>query len=153
MLQSVTSRLAVAVLAVLAVLPATAQAGWKVDRATAIARIVWDPPCPKLTIAVERPPAHAGAPTGWAFEDVCVVHINAKMRSLRHFEPFCTTVLHETGHVAGWRDPVTGAAHASRSGSVMFAGMTFANINGRWDGTDRRCRDRGRPYLERHGVL
>lgn len=149
-------RLATAAIAalILAFLPAVAHAGWKIDRATAIAQTVWHPACGQLRLAYGDPAAAGTQPEagGWAWAGNCAIGVNAE----RHysFEELCSVVLHEAGHVAG-------AGHSHNPASVMYAEplviKTTARIGQRtitrWTGVDRRCLDRGRPYLERHGLL
>lgn len=132
--------------------PAGADAGWRVDRATAIAERVWGV-CPgTLQIRFETPDDAWGDAHGWAWQGDCTVRINSWMGAT-YWEPFCTTVLHETGHVAG-------LGHSDNPKSVMRANATFLEMDGiivtgtkrrrvhRWIGTDPRCRNRGRDYLK-----
>lgn len=156
-------RLLVVLLAALAVAPATADAGWKVDRATAIANVVWHSPC-------------GGHPTlHWTSGDVsdgavadadpntCEIDYAADADN-NEWPRFCTTTLHEWGHLAGYRDPtnVDDPAHSSNPRSVMYqfrptVKTVSRDIHGRtsthWYGIDPRCADNGRPYLEKHGLL
>jgi hypothetical protein len=143
----------IAALATLAALPllapATAHAGWRIDRATEIARIVWHHPVvDRMTIRWALLPPGSSV-SAWA--DKGDVWFPAD-RPLE-WEPFCSLVLHETGHLAG-------AQHSDRG--VMAPEAVFekesGTVNGhrakpRWTGTDPRCRDRGRPYLEQFGLL
>lgn len=134
--------------------PATAQAGWKLDRSLAVAQAVWSPTCGQMRVAYENP-ANAGLPeaaAGWAWEGDCTIRL--PLGASYEFEQLCTIVVHEAGHVAG-------RGHSSNPRSVMYAEplvtKTTFTLRGRtvvrWDGIDRRCRDRGRPYLERRGLL
>ena len=139
-------------LALLLVLAAPARAGWKIDRALAVAQIVWHPACGQLRVSFERPPADVAEAAGWAWSGDCTIRVNSQ-GSHRAFEPFCQTVLHEAGHVAGM-------GHSSNPRSVMYpyrrldVGHTV--LHGRrvtvWPGVDSRCRDRGRPFLGAHGA-
>lgn len=154
-----------AAIMVLGLLPATAEAGWKIDRALATAHVVWggqlERTCPQgVTVAAVDPKeaeAGNGVPlsnaTAWATAGVCAVNINATRRKqLRSYEPLCSIVLHETGHIIG-------LGHAAKG--IMRVDPAFASSSGRvagrkveeWTGTDRRCQRRGRPYLEAWGVL
>lgn len=124
-----------------------AHAGWRTDRATAIARIVYHHPCvDRMQIRGGIAPAGSEDASAWTWVDDCVVWLD-RTEPLA-WEPFCTTVLHEAGHLAGM-------GHSDRPGSVMSAFLTFGHRAGseHWTGTDPRCRDRGRPYLERFGAL
>lgn len=131
--------------------PANAHAGWKTNRAVAIAQIVWQPSCGPLRLSFETPApddAEEGV-NAWAWPDECVIHLDNRQRW--EWEPLCETVLHETGHV-------TGLADSKTPGNIMFNdGLTLHDtgwVNGKWQeswtGIDKRCRKRGRPFLERH---
>jgi hypothetical protein len=151
-------------------LPATAQAGWKTERALETAYIVWGEQlqrvCPAdIVIAYDDPRAAYSAEylrmktnAAWARPGVCRVSLNRDARTAETdaYEPFCSVVLHETGHIIG-------LDHSERG--IMRPAPFFARSTGwegrrgerrrfdDWTGTDRRCRERGRPYLERHGRL
>ena len=135
-------------------LAAPAQAGWRINRSLAIAQTVWHPTCGQLTLGYgdrARDGAADGA-GGWAWAGNCTIRI--PNGSHYEFEELCAIVLHEAGHVAGM-------GHSSNPRSVMYAEplviKTTARIGRktvtRWTGVDRRCLDRGRPFLERHGLL
>lgn len=150
----------VVLLAVLAVLflAAPAQAGWKLNRAAQIANIVWGNPCPWRIEWAPPPPRHPEA-VAWAVQDECgdtgkaVVYLS-ETEPIHTFDVFCTRVLHERGHSIGME-------HSGNPRSVMYG--VDQSIEGRyfrdsthftWRGHgDRRCRDRGRPFLERYGLL
>lgn len=151
---------AVPLVAMLVLLVSTpANAGWKIDRATAIAATVWVNPCPGGVEFRWTP-----LPDGVAAADAanCRLWIGTRQGKIE-WPAWCTTIIHEYGHLAGFRDPSNQADpdHSHDPRSVMFA---YAHpvkgsgvVNGRrvvtWSGVDPRCRDRGRPYLERHGLL
>lgn len=129
-----------------------AEAGWKLDRATKIAELVWDDPCvDQMTIkwGDTSDPQDTGLnnlfkarAAGMALRDTCTVVLDGQER--QPWPVFCTVVLHEAGHLAG-------RGH-SRHG-IMRAERTFVgHEGGGWDGADRRCRDRGRAFLDRHGL-
>jgi hypothetical protein len=132
----VKTTVALLAIAVALFVAAPAHAGWRVDRSLAIAEAVWKPACGKLSLAYGN----------------CTIWIDASKSF--EFEALCSAVLHEAGHV-------TGAEHSSNPGSVMYAeplvAKVTARIDGRtvvrWDGVDRRCLNRGRPFLERHDLL
>jgi hypothetical protein len=142
--------LVIAALLALLVLPATAQAVWKIDRATAIAEIVWNNPCPDgapvhwQNVRDVYPAATItafSAPRSWAREGICEVGFDSAFEEKWGFgwTEFCSRMIHEYGHIAG-------VGHSDSNKSVMRKSYN--------DGTpDRRCRKRGRPYLERHGLL
>lgn len=131
------------VLLVLALAPAVAEAGWKIDRAKEIAAIVWNDPCP-ATVAWEEPSvAFARHPLpkmhlarAWSYPEQCRVALNAdwERRFGYSWKDVCRSLIHEFGHLAG-------VEHSTNPRSVMSEyGL----------GTDPRCRERGRPYLARH---
>jgi hypothetical protein len=135
---------------------APAHAGWKINRSLSIAQHVWHPACGQLTVAFGDPakfgvPLHASE---WAYEGECTIGLHATLITHLEFEEVCTIIMHGAGHAAG-------AEHSTNRKSVMFADpfvhKITARIKGRtvthWDGADRRCLNRGRPFLERHGLL
>lgn len=116
-----------------------ARAGWKIDRATAIAAKVWQNPCPAGT-AVQWSPlpddigswssVNASQVAAWVTTgEGCVVHMRADQPN--DWPWFCTIMIHEVGHLAGQH-------HVDNPNSVMSPTPRI----------DRRCADRGRPYLE-----
>lgn len=136
--------------------PAAAQAGWKINRAVGIANVVWGDPCSaELRLDVTPLVAYAG----YAGRERCLIEVSSNNPHALDWVPFCYTVLHEMGHLAGYRDPENPGdpihSHNPRSVMNTSASPTEVEINGRvsWVGGDRRCRENGRPYLERHGLL
>jgi len=128
--------------------------GWRTARSLSIAQVVWHPTCGALTLRYGDPireGAGDGA-GGWAWKGDCVIRI--PNGSHYEFEELCTIILHEAGHVAGM-------GHSADPRSVMYPEhvviKTTAHIAGRtvvrWNGVDRRCLNRGRPFLKRHGLL
>lgn len=160
----------------LAIAAAPAQAGWKMDRATAIANTVWNTPCDghvdRLWFNFYEPPdpSPPGALASTQVE-ICRVQFNSGERW--PWEKLCTVVIHEWGHLAWFRDPSNPAdpIHSSNPDSVMYVGVGAGNFeptrgwvtdrHGKrhyvmdWTDTsmDERCRENGRPYLEQHGLL
>lgn len=134
-------RILLVTLAVLVAASAPAHAGWKIDRATAIAEIVWQDPCEGRVTLVWQDLGDVFAADGLD----CLVRIN-NAGSGWGWPVFCTLMIHEYGHLAGYRDPAnpTDPVHARNPRSVMHTPMTTI---------DPRCFFNGRPYLERHGVL
>lgn len=122
--------------------PAPVAAGWRIDRAAAIAAIVWRPACPLRIEWTDA--AVAVGHIAQADEPSCTVLLPRQRRL--SWGRFCTAVLHETGHLAGYRDPTNleDPHHSSRPGSVMYRLDQGANT------FDDRCDDRGRTYLRRH---
>lgn len=141
---------------------APARAGWKMQRAQAIAATVWNHPCADQVDVLW---ARLGGGEDAAGDQVnCDVWLRANEPDLREWPYFCTVMIHEYGHVAGFRDPLNTAdpSHSHSASSVMFGGVkldrhTVHIVGGPtttvWVGADRRCADNGRPYLERHGLL
>lgn len=130
------------------------------NRAVAIAQVVWHPACGQLVLRFadpatviatgQLPESESDAAAGWAATGDCDITVTNR----RHweFEPLCETVLHEAGHAAGM-DHVDDRPSIMNSRTILTRAET--TIRGRkvvtWDGIDHRCLDRGRPYLERHG--
>jgi hypothetical protein len=127
--------------------PNGAQAGWKTDRATRIATHIWGVCQDQLRIHfTPADPAWADS-YGWAWIGQCDVYIDTTIGG-RYWEPFCTTVIHETGHVAG-------LGHSDNPRSVMWGGLSLWGHrygDEEWVGTDPRCRKRGRPYLTKSDI-
>jgi hypothetical protein len=89
--------------ALLLATPATAQAGWRIDRARAIAEVVWHHPCvDAMTLHWGATPRdEAGDPAaGVAMKDDCDVTLDAIDSA--PWEIFCTTVLHEQATLLAW---------------------------------------------------
>lgn len=146
--------LLIAVMALL-VSAAPAQAGWKTDRALAIAQNVWQPAEGEFALNFERAdPRWPGgdAYAAWAWEGDYTIRLDATRGW--PWPLLCERVIHEAGHVVG-------EEHSDDPDSVMYPWdtpiRTKGRVNGRrvvrWQGVDRRCRERGRPYMERHGLL
>lgn len=132
---------------VLLAAPATASAGWRVDRATEIARVVWHNPCvDRMQIRWGQVPADAEGGMAWTWVDDCVIWFDESQPL--EWEPFCTLVLHEAGHLAGMGH----TDHGIMSPFAVFEHET-STVNGRtvtrWEGTDARCQARGLRYLTR----
>lgn len=171
-----TASILIAIVALL-VAAAPAQAGWKIDRAKRIAAAAWDNPCNgnvKLTwgdtdARGQTSLAHEGwnAMTTWG---QCPGVITIAPTNKTTWREFCTMVIHEYGHIAKWRDPVTGAYHSENPHDVMFSvstwdivedGVSVESIEdeagnvykARPGGGDPRCVKRGRPFLRSLGLL
>jgi hypothetical protein len=122
--------------------PATISAGWQKRRAFAIARIVWHHPCvDRMTYAWVDP--RSDLADARAATVSCAVRLRTQSLS---WADICVITLHEAGHLANFRDSanVADPVHSLNPRSVMHSPMMRV---------DPRCRDRGRPYLERHGWL
>jgi hypothetical protein len=146
------------IVAVAAVAP-SARAGWETTRASVIARIVWHDPCGRAA-TLQFGPIPDDGPDALAAADqpACRVYVT---RSNLAFPVLCTVLLHEYGHLAGFRDPTNTAdpEHSDNPNSIMAATQVFTHafihhkdgtVSEQWAGTDRRCDDRGRPFLLAH---
>lgn len=129
-----------------------AKAGWRIERATAIAEKVWHHPCVDEMHIGWTPPAGTTEATAWSFEapDCEIWFRNDEKLS---WPEFCTYVLHEAGHLAHYRDPSHQPEpwHSSNPRSIMYAVHGFDRVlkSGRLKvvGGDPRCAARGRPFL------
>lgn len=149
--------LLLAVLGALVCAP-SAQAGWQTQRATAIADIAWNHPCDNLHVEWQDQ-TYAGDSAWSATNGHCAAIINRSNGPLE-FEELCSLVIHETGHLAGYHDPTntTDPAHSANPRSVMSAETNFVHsvqtvdkrTESHWTGVDKRCLNRGRPFLTRH---
>lgn len=120
-------------LLLLVALPTPAQAGWKHDRAVAIARIVWEDPCDG-NVELRWAPLR-NTYNGW-HSAPCQISISTDV-TYRTFQDFCSVVLFQYGFVAGvWLN--------DNPRSIMYYGGYKH---------DERCAKRGRPFLEAHGAL
>lgn len=127
-------------------LSAPSQAGWRIDRAEQIAAIVWHNPCGGH-IPIQWDPAPSDMDPfadGWVDPGVCVIHLSTTAAP-RQWEDVCDVILHETGHLAGFRDPanIADPDHSLNEHSVMYGGPFRED--------DVRCAQRGRPFLQAHG--
>jgi hypothetical protein len=124
-------------MAALLVVVTPAQAGWRLERAQGVAAKVWHDPCGgNVTVVWSEIPA---ADVALADTERCIVTFRTgrPVRWLR----FCTRMIHEYGHLAGYRDPrnLDDPHHSIDPASVMYATED--------DSHDARCEHRGRPYL------
>lgn len=152
-------------LLVLVAAPA-AQAGWKIERATAIARVVWHNPCvDRMTIRwidfTQLADKRTREAKAFATPEDCTAYLNSAETAT--WGDLCYELMHEAGHLAGYRDPVgieplNGGPmdydHSSDPKSIMYPmPATLDNDGHISDDANWRCRDRGRPYLRGHGLL
>lgn len=141
-------RLHAATLALLAVLllaaPAHAAApdAWQ-RKALALAQRVWHPACGTLTIQWADPADYGGDGDGswggWAYLGECTIYEPADHSWLGYPE-FCTDVLHEGGHAAGYGHSDRGIMRAWRI--IGYSGHNRRDgklLPPHWDGVDRRC--------------
>lgn len=113
---------------------------WQAGRAQAIARAVWHNPCNgAVDLAWDvTDPALEGYVS--LTDEPCTVHLRPGYAS---WGELCTTVIHEYGHVAGFRDMTNtdDVYHSRNPDSVMYPV---------YGGPDPRCAQRGRPFLDAH---
>jgi len=140
--------------ALVLILAPPAHAGWRIDRARAVAAEVWNDPCAsRVRVEWGIPLADYGA-RAWSYvEPDCVVGFSI----IEHLPwmHFCTAMVHEYGHLAGYTHPVgvlqedgtRDHTHSPYSDSVMFPELPRVWVEGLIVAGDRRCRERGRPYL------
>lgn len=136
-----------------------AQAGWRINRATAIAQAVWNSPC-KGNVTLRWAPL-ASVHAAEATRESCLIVFDNTTRVT--WRAFCMRMLHEYGHLAGYRDPTNASdpLHSANPDSIMSVGAEVARTvvvhraggvsEVQW--TDPRCRERGRPFLEAHRLL
>jgi hypothetical protein len=129
------SRMGWLALALFVFCPANAH-GWEIDRARAVAEVVWNHPCGRtVPVTFQTAPIFPGLGTarGAALKPACEIVLRSDMTE---WNLLCPLVLHEMGHLAGMK-------HSDNLRSVMHDPPMY----------DERCDKRGRPYLQAHGVL
>lgn len=145
-------KLSIAVVALL-VFAAPARADWQIDRGLQIARVVWHNPCAdRSTISfmsqAEMNQGHVLAPGDYvgalSVPSECRIILSDELES-HGWEVVCSFLIHESGHLAGFRDlsNPSDPLHSSNPRSIM----------NHYVPDDARCYKRGRPFLELHGVL
>lgn len=109
-------------------------------KALTLAQRVWHPDCGTLRIEWANASDFGGDAEwgGWAYVGECTIYEPAAHYWLGYPE-FCTDVLHEGGHAAGYGHSSKGIMRAER-----IVGYSRNRINGRlarphWTGVDRRC--------------
>lgn len=138
------------VLMAMAFLPATANAGWKLNRAKAIAAIVWHHPCDDhVTVGwadLSGVPVDSVDTAAAAAANVALCRVTFSVDRSMTWDEFCTSMIHEYGHLAGYRDPLNigDPYHSHSAWSVMFANGILGSLGG-----DPRCRQLGHVYLRR----
>jgi hypothetical protein len=129
-----TALSATTLLCVLA-LSSAARADWKLDRAKAVAAKAWNDPCSGRVLVEVEPQAGAD----WLASTLpsqCRITLARALPWSR----LCPVLLHEYGHLAGYRDLRNPADpfHSHDPHSIMWP---FAHA-------DARCRRNGVPYLK-----
>jgi hypothetical protein len=118
------------------VAPGVADADWKIDRAKAVAAKAWNDPCPGRVQILYAPPKEPS----WlasAIKGYCQVTLSD--REAWPWKQLCPVLVHEYGHLAGYRDPLNPSDpfHSRDPSNIMYAYIH----------SDRRCNDYGTPYL------
>ena len=118
------------------VAPGVADADWKIDRAKAVAAKAWNDPCPGRVEVLYAPPLE---PSWLASTVTASCRITLSDRESWPWSQLCPVLVHEYGHLAGYRDPLNPADpyHSHDPDDIMYA---FIH-------PDRRCADYGTPYL------
>lgn len=153
--------LLVSLLAALA-LPVTAHAGWKIDRSLAIADIRWGAaPCGPVAVIRDAwlPSFRESHALAVADKDDCRVYLRPDWTP-DGFGDLCTVILHERGHIDGYRDPsnLEDPEHSRDPNNIMAADYLlvtgFLRVHGRRieapESGNSRCWYRGRRYIFRH---
>jgi hypothetical protein len=96
---------------------APAHAGWRIDRATAIANVVWHDPCSGQVALIWKPTDQDAADV-----EHCAVWLDS--REPLEWPEFCTIIIHEYGHLARFSDPLNPSDpdHSHSAASVMYGG-------------------------------
>lgn len=118
------------------VAPGVADADWKIDRARAVAAQAWNDPCPGRVQILHAPPKQ---PSWLASTIKSFCQITLSDREAWPWKQLCPVLVHEYGHLAGYRDPLNPSDpfHSHDPNDIMYA-----YIHSDW-----RCRDYGTPYL------
>jgi len=80
----------------------TAHADWQLDRAMVIAAKVWNDPCSGQVKMLSAPPPQPGW-RAWTYPKQCTVTLSNAWPW--YWRELCPVVVHEYGHLAGYRDP------------------------------------------------
>ena len=118
------------------VAPGVADADWKIDRAKAVASKAWNDPCPNRVQILYAPPKQ---PSWLASTIKGYCQITLSDREAWPWKQLCPVLVHEYGHLAGFRDPLNPSDpfHSHDPNNIMYA---FIH-------PDSRCVDYGTPYL------
>ena len=118
------------------VAPGVADADWKIDRAQAVASAAWNDPCPGRVQISYAPPQQ---PNWLASTIRGYCRITLSDRETWPWSLLCPVLVHEYGHLAGYRDP--------ENPGDPFHSHDPQNIRYAYVRDDWRCRDYGTPYL------
>jgi hypothetical protein len=113
-----------------------ARADWRTGRAQAIAAKAWDDPCAgRVTVSFAAPPQPGWR--AWTYPARCTVVLSDAGRW--PWAELCPALLHEYGHLAGYRDPENPAdpTHSHDPRNIMWP----------FEHSDARCDDHGAAYL------
>lgn len=132
--------------ALAAAVPGTARGDTEQDitRAKAVAAVVWNHPCGDVvTVALAPPPDPSWR--AWTFPSACLVDLS-DVRPWRWSE-LCPALLHEYGHLAGYRDPQNPSdpTHSHDRSNIMWP---YEHYDARCD--SRGARVLGEPVATRH---
>lgn len=118
------------------VAPGVADADWKIDRAKAVASKAWNDPCPGRVQILYAPPRQ---PSWLASTIKGYCQITLSDREAWPWSQLCPVLVHEYGHLAGYRDPLNtdDPFHSHDPNNIMYA---FIH-------PDQRCNSYGTPYL------
>jgi hypothetical protein len=118
------------------VAPGVADADWKIDRAKAVASKAWNDPCPGRVQILYAPPKQ---PSWLASTIKGYCQVTLSNREAWPWKQLCPVLVHEYGHLAGYRDPLNPSDpfHSHDPNDIMYAYIH----------ADRRCDDYGTPYL------
>ena len=118
------------------VAPGVADADWKIDRAKAVAAKAWNDPCPGRVQVLFAPPKQ---PSWLASTIKGYCQVTLSDREAWPWKQLCPVLVHEYGHLAGYRDPLNPSDpfHSHDPSDIMYAYVH----------ADRRCRGYGTPFL------
>jgi hypothetical protein len=114
----------------------TASADWRTDRAQAVAAKAWGDPCGgDVRLVFSQPPSPSWR--AWSYPAECAVALSDAAPWL--WKDLCPALIHEYGHLAGFRDPANAADpfHSADPESIMWPFLH----------SDPRCARHGEEYL------
>ncbi len=116
------------------VAPGVADADWKIDRGKAVAAKAWYDPCPGRVQILHAPPLQ---PDWLASTVKGYCQITLSDREQWPWSQLCPVLVHEYGHLAGFRDPLNpiDPHHSRDPNHIMYA---FIRPDARCDGYGTR---------------